>query len=218
MAEQLLAFNSGALNSRLRRRYALPDFDDAELTQLIHSQLKSTRPKYGVSDDKYVRIAARRLGKGRGAVGFANARATKALLEAALERQTARVLAERRAAAGSGGGGAVDIFELNRLDLIGAPPALLTPENCAPLRALREMEGLGHVKGSIDALLKIAESNAQREELELPPSEVSLNRIFLGNPGTGKSACSRLDPRMSGYARLCFAALRALLLTQASVD
>ena len=28
-------FNNGALSSRLRRRFALPDFDDAELLQLL---------------------------------------------------------------------------------------------------------------------------------------------------------------------------------------
>ena len=35
------------------------------------------------------------------------------------------------------------------------------------------------MKGSVDALIKLAESNAAREELEKPLSEVSLNRVFL---------------------------------------
>ena len=210
--EQVLGFNNGALASRFRRRYALPDFEDAELLELLESQLGTARPNYHVCDAKYLRIASRRLGKSRGFLGFGNARAVQALLDLASERQTARIVAERKA------GGAPDIFELQRADLLGEAARLLAAETCAPLRALREMEGLHNIKASVDGLLKLAESNAEREERELPTAEVSLNRIFLGNPGTGKSACSRLDPRMSGYARLCFAALRALLLTQASVD
>ena len=44
------------------------------------------------------------------------------------------------------------------------------------------MEGLFAVKDSVDALLRLAESNAQREEQELPLAQISLNRVFLGNP------------------------------------
>ena len=115
---------------------------------------------------RYARAAARRLGKGRGNVGFANARAVESLVELAAERQTARVLAERRA------GAQPDIFLIERADLLGAPPRLLDPETSAPLRALRQMEGLQQVKASVDSLLKLAESNAAREEMELPPLEV----------------------------------------------
>ncbi len=180
--EALLPFNNGALASRLRRRFALPDFTDDELIELLEAQLARTRPAYRLSDGRYARAAARRLGKGRGSLGFANARAVEALLELAAERQTARVLAERRE------GAQPDIFRIERSDLLGAPPRLLDAERCAPLRALQQMEGLAQVKAAVESLLKLAESNAAREELELPPLEVSAAL------GASESGCVLLRP------------------------
>ena len=164
--EKVLAFNSGALASRFRRRYALPDFSDGELKELLVRAMGRARASFTVADPKHLRIAARRLGKGRGAVGFGNARAVEALVDLSGERQTARVVWERRR------GGNPNVFEFQRFDLLGAEPTLLDAERSEPLRKLREMEGLEAVKASVDGLLKLAESNAQREELELPLAEV----------------------------------------------
>ena len=47
---------------------------------LLDGTLARMKPSYHVCDDKYVRIAARRIGKGRGSLGFGNARAVQALL------------------------------------------------------------------------------------------------------------------------------------------
>ena len=111
----MLGFNFGALSNRCRRRMALPDFDEPQLIELLQSQLAELKPSYHVRDAKYARIAARRVGRGRGSLGFANARAIATLVDVASERQTARVMAARRAAAGdASAAAAVDVFELTR--------------------------------------------------------------------------------------------------------
>ena len=104
------------------------------MIELLKRTLATSKSSYHVHDEKHIRIAARRIGKSRGNVGFGNARAIQALVDLASERQTARVVAERRA------GGAPDIFEFQRADLLGEPPKLLDADTSVPLRVSRRVE------------------------------------------------------------------------------
>ena len=125
--EQVLSFNNGALQSRFRRKYDLPDFTDEELIELLRGQLESTKARYHVVD-KYLRIAARRVGKGRGSLGFGNARAIQTLLDVASEKQTARVVAERKE------GLQPDIFEVCAVGpSLASPPRIAADVAVAPL-------------------------------------------------------------------------------------
>lgn len=181
--EQMLASSPG-LRSRFRRDVAFEDFSDDELVEITRRRFDERFPKYAVADDKHLRIAARRLGKGRGTPGFGNARAAAQLLESASEKQSARVVAARKR------GEEPDIFLFEREDLLGN--RTLDHSESEPLRALRAMEGLWSVKSSVDELLELHASNVEREELELPLQHVALNRVFLGNPGTGKTTVAGL--------------------------
>ena len=62
MFEELLPFNNGALGSRIRRRFALPDFSDDELINLLEMRLGLTKPSYRLSDSRYAppRVASER--------------------------------------------------------------------------------------------------------------------------------------------------------------
>lgn len=130
-----------------------------------------------LSDVKWARIAIRRVGSGRGSVGFGNARAVRILFDDTRRRQAARIQKSR------GRGFNPPIMEFNRDDLLGPKADQTALESCAALANLMAMEGLQEVKDEINTLLQLVIQNAEREDAEKPMLEVTLNRVFLGNPG-----------------------------------
>jgi hypothetical protein len=122
---------------------------------------------------KPLRIAARRLAAGRGAVGFGNGRAVRTYVESSVRRQQ-----ERLASACEDGmqlGECVNV--LTRADLLG--PCQM-PEQLAAVAELEAMVGLAGVKKQVRSLLGMMAENLRREADEEPPLKISLNRLFLG--------------------------------------
>ena len=54
------------------------------------------------------------------------------------------------------------------------------------------MADLEKVKGSVEALFSQANVNYCRELQGKPPTQIALNRCFLGPPGTGKGTVAKL--------------------------
>lgn len=88
--------------------------------------------RFHVEDEKYARIAMRRIGRMRGRTGFGNARAVRNFYEQTLKRQSARIIQERQA------GGDPETLLLVREDLLG--PKFIDESSSPALRELMKME------------------------------------------------------------------------------
>jgi hypothetical protein len=135
-----------------------------------------------VSDEKWSRIAIQRLGKQRGKVGFGNARSVRILFDRIRQRQASR-LAKLKSL-----GFTPDIMLFERDDLLGPRADRTSLQASEAYHELLAMEGLQSVKDKVENFLELVMQNAQREEDGKKMIEVSLNYVFLGNPG--KTLCN----------------------------
>ncbi|KAF9223027.1 P-loop containing nucleoside triphosphate hydrolase protein [Gyrodon lividus] len=186
--EKFFEHNPG-LPSRVPYQLQFADYTDAELItmleDLVHKRYNGRmRVEDGIKG-LYARIAIKRLGRGRGRPGFGNARALQNMFAKIRERQAERVEKERRA------GSQVDDFLLTKKDLIGPDPSQVLP-NSVPWAKLQGLIGLESVKDSVRNFFALLETNYERELAEKEPMQMSLNRVFLGSPGTGKTSVAKL--------------------------
>lgn len=186
--ESFFAHNPG-LPSRFPRQIQFTDYEDDELLQIFNYGLNkryNRRMKIeGGSEGLFARIAARRLGRGRGKVGFGNARAVENALSMIASRQAKRNRKERRE------GRTTDDMSFVREDLIGPEPTNVLKANQS-WKKLQQLTGLSSVKESIAALFDSISYNYQRELEEKPIMDFTLNKVFVGSPGTGKTTVARL--------------------------
>jgi len=186
--EKFFEHNPG-LNSRVPYRFQFNDYTDDELRlmleKMIHRKFTGRMKVEDGIHGLYGKIAVRRLGRGRGKDGFGNARALENLLDIIKNRQASRISEARRS------GSRPDDFLFVKEDLIGPDPstAILKSKSW---EKLQKLTGLASVKRSIQDLYDMILGNYTRELKEQQPIAVSLNRTFIGSPGTGKTTVAKL--------------------------
>lgn len=187
--EKMFEHNEG-LPSRFPITLQFEDYSDDELLAIMQSLMKKKFPMPAFSVEggiggKYMRILIRRLGRGRGKVGFGNARAVATLFEQVMEHQACRIAKEEDE------GRLVDEYKFVRSDLLGPDPIDSLMKSPA-WKQLKEMIGLDSVKSSIRSIVETLKTNAELELLEKPLNQLTLNRLFLGPPGSGKTSVASL--------------------------
>ncbi|KAK4068309.1 uncharacterized protein Triagg1_7552 [Trichoderma aggressivum f. europaeum] len=174
------------------QRLHIEDYNDEELGNIFLQMVRQDNFKIeGGPTGPYPRILARRVGYGRDEPGFGNAHELRLSYLKILERQASRLLKKLVKIDDLSVEPAPDENLLTGEDILGPEPEDCR-EKCDAWKELEKMAGLDDVKLAISKNFDRAKVNYRREIDGKELLNTSLNRVFLGPPGTGKTTVAKL--------------------------
>lgn len=189
VVEKWCSYNPGIV-SRFPFEVMFEDFNEGELRTIflnnvrsMHWQLERYAPHNDAQSAEVIppvdvaTVAARRLYRCANRKGFGNARAVRVMVEqaqrAASKRQKQEQLTGQALSSTHG-------ITMTLIDVIGPRIDIVR----SPLVAeLMSMTGLNDVKKAVKGLLQMSVENYQSELRGEAVLDISLHRMFLGNPG-----------------------------------
>ncbi|RMX65665.1 hypothetical protein KXD40_008073 [Peronospora effusa] len=169
--KKLYAYNDG-LASRFEE-VVFEDLDAQDLETVWDGIAQDRGWKY---EKAIAKVACRRLAKAAGRKGFGNARAVRKLFDQAVKEAMAREDFDND-------------LEFQTVDLLGDRPST-NPKLQAVLDEVEDKTGWHKIKEEMKKLVRISDENYERELKGQETVPVCLNRLFIGNPGTGKTTCA----------------------------